>query len=477
MRRNQTTSISELLLQLPTDGPVHRRLSDAIRAAVQRGQLQPGDPMPPSRRFADDLGVSRWVVTEAYEQLVAEGYLVTRPGSGTRVATRAAAPSRPTGEVSPSLPHALPRRDPTTPAVILDLRPGRPDLSEFPRPAWVKAYREAVRRLVTDQLGFPPVQGLLELRTVLAAYLRRIRGIDAAPEQILITRGTTHGMRLLSRVLAARGAGRLAVEDPGWPQLPEVAADHGLQVTSVQVDAHGLDVAALPADTTAVLVTPAHQFPTGVGLSTARRTELLQWAAARGGLVIEDDYDAEFRYDHRPFGALAGLDSARVAYLSSVSKTLAPALRLGWTFLPDSIGAAVAAEAVRDPGPSTLDQIALAQFISSGGYDRHLRRMRRHYRERRDALASALQEAAPELTVRGVAAGLHLLIDLTSSRQEATTVQWLAQHGILVMPLQRYQRRVTSHGIVVNYAQLPTHLASGVAQAIKLAITGGRQRI
>jgi GntR family transcriptional regulator/MocR family aminotransferase len=471
MPRNQTTSASGLSLQLPAEGPAYRRLSDAIRAAIQRGQLRPDDPVPSSRRLADDLGVSRWVVTEAYEQLVAEGYLVTRSGSGTRVATRAAPRMRPE-----RMPPARPVQSPSaTPSMTLDLRPGRPDLSEFPRTAWVKVYREAVRRLASEELGFPPVQGLLELRTVLADYLRRIRGIDADPDQILITRGTTHGMRLLSRVLAGRGPGRLAVEDPGWPQLPEVAADHGLKVISISVDEHGLDVVALPANITAVLVTPAHQFPTGVALSTARRSELLEWAAQRGGLVIEDDYDAEFRYDHRPVGALAGLDSARVAYLSSVSKTLAPALRLGWMFLPGSIGAAVAAEAVRDPGPSTLDQIALAHFIKSGGYDRHLRRMRRHYRERRDGLTSALQAAAPKLTVRGVAAGLHLLIDLSTNRQEAITVQRLAWHGILVMPLQRYQRKVTNHGIVVNYAQLPTRLASEVAEAIRRAVTGGRQ--
>jgi GntR family transcriptional regulator / MocR family aminotransferase len=411
--------------------------------------------------------MSRWVATEAYEQLVAEGYLVTRSGSGTRVATKAA-PSRPSGN-APTISQPAVSSSSQALLTTLDLRPGKPDLTEFPRLAWVKAYREAVRRLASDELGFPPVEGLLELRTVLADYLRRIRGIDAHPDQILITRGTTHGMRLLSRVLADRGRGRLAVEDPGWPKLPEVAADHGLDVMSAAVDNQGLEVATLPADTSAVLVTPAHQFPTGVALSTARRTELIEWAAQHGSLVIEDDYDAEFRYDHRPFGALAGLDSDRVVYLSSVSKTLAPALRLGWMFLPSSIGAAVVADAVRDPGPSTLDQIALAQFIQTGGYDHHLRRMRRHYRERRDALTSALQAAAPDLTVRGVAAGLHMLIDLSSSRHEATAVRRLTRHGILVTPLQRYRRRIARHGIVVNYAQLPTHQASSAAEAIRHA--------
>jgi GntR family transcriptional regulator / MocR family aminotransferase len=418
--------------------------------------------------------MSRWVVTEAYEQLVAEGYLVTRSGSGTRVATRAA-PSPASGNSPTRSQSALSSPSQVLSSVTLDLRPGKPDLTEFPRPAWVKAYREAVRRLASDQLGFPPPEGSLELRTVLADYLRRIRGIDAHPDQILITRGTTHGMRLISRVLAGQGRARLAVEDPGWPQLPEVAADHGLEVTGVAVDQHGLDVVALPAATSAVLVTPAHQFPTGVALSAGRRTELLGWAAQHDGLVIEDDYDAEFRYDHRPFSALAGLDPDRVVYLSSVSKTLAPALRLGWMSLPASIAAATVAEAVRDPGPSTLDQIALAQFIHTGGYDHHLRRMRRHYRERRDALTSALHAAAPDLTVRGVAAGLHLLIDLSSIRHESTTVQRLARQGILVTPLQPYQRRITSHGIVVNYAQLPAHQASRAAQAIRRAVTD-RQR-
>jgi GntR family transcriptional regulator/MocR family aminotransferase len=472
MARNQSTSSAEVLLNLGGAGPAHRELSDALRTAIQESRLRPNEPLPSSRTLASDLGTSRWVVTEAYAQLIAEGYLAARPGSATRVAARATtAPSRTTtGGVLERGSDASRRQDDRQ----LDLRPGIPDLAEFPRVAWAKAYVQVLRQVSAYDLGYPAPRGSAVLRQTLSAYLARVRGIDATPDRLVITGGTTQSMMVLSRALATRGITKIATEDPCWPRLPDVAAEQGLQITGVDVDDCGLCVNDLPAIAAAVLVTPAHQFPTGVALSAARRTAVLEWAHRHGGLVIEDDYDAEFRYDRRPLSAIAGLDPDRVAYLGSVSKTLAPGLRLGWMLLPLWLMAVVLNEIPEGAAPNVLDQLALAEFITSGGYDRHLRRMRRHYRERRDALVGALQLAAPGLVLHGVAAGLHLLIELGSDSDEVTAVSRLQRSGIHVIPLQRYQRERARAGLVINYARLPVHRAPQAAHAIAEAVSVGR---
>jgi GntR family transcriptional regulator/MocR family aminotransferase len=258
--------------------------------------------------------------------------------------------------------------------------------------------------------------------------------------------------------------------------LPDVVAEEGLQIVGVGVDEDGLRVEDLPASAAAALVTPAHQFPTGVALSAARRAALLRWAHRHDGHVVEDDYDAEFRYDRRPLGAVAGLDPDRVTYLGSVSKTLAPGLRLGWMLLPRWLVAAVLTELPEGAGPNVLDQLTLCEFISHGDYDRHLRRMRRRYRERRDALVGALRLAAPNLALHGVAAGLHLLIELGDEQAEATAVARLRQSGIHVTPLERYRRHSSCTGFVVNYARLPAPRAPHAARAVAEAVRPDRRR-
>jgi GntR family transcriptional regulator/MocR family aminotransferase len=352
----------------------------------------------------------------------------------------------------------------------LDLRPGSPDLAAFPRVAWARAYTQVLRQASADDLGYPARQGSAALRQTVSSYLARVRGLDASPDRLVIGAGTTQSMRVLSRALAAHGITTVATEDPCWPRLPDVAADEGLKIIRVGVDGDGLRVEDLPASAAAALVTPAHQFPTGVALSAARRAALLQWAHRHDGHVVEDDYDAEFRYDRRPLGAVAGLDSDRVSYLGSVSKTLAPGLRLGWMLLPRWLVAAVLTELPEGAGPNVLDQLTLSEFISRGDYDRHLRRMRRRYREGRDALVDALRLAAPKLAVHGVAAGLHLLIELGDEQAEATAVSRLRQSGIHVTPLERYRRHSTYAGFVVNYARLPVPRAPQAAHAIAEAV-------
>jgi GntR family transcriptional regulator/MocR family aminotransferase len=450
-----------LLLDLESrSGPRHQRVAVAVRDAIRAGRLAPGERLPASRALAADLGVSRWVVVEAYEQLTAEGYLEARRGAGTTVARAAAAQAGPRDGL-PSVP-------PGGTQPLLDLRPGHPDLSAFPRSAWQRAYVAAARSATTDELGYPPTAGMPALRRTIAHYLRRVRGISASPDEVAITLGTAAGMRLLARALVARGASELLVEEPGWQVLPAVARDCGLRIMPWAVDQEGLVVEGLPR-AGAALVTPAHQFPSGAAMSPDRRRGLLAWAAAQGALVIEDDYDAEFRYDRRPVGALAGLDRRHVAYLGSVSKTLAPGIRLGWLVVPPELRPALDELLPLHALPSALDQLALARLVESGGYDRHLRTMRHRYRERRDALVAALHGESPGTVVGGIAAGLHLSLPLGDPGRAQEVAASLARAGVLVAGPERYSSTSTG-AIVLSYARLPVERAPEAARLIARAL-------
>jgi GntR family transcriptional regulator/MocR family aminotransferase len=462
MAVNQSTSAAPALIGPAGSGPAHQRLAEGIRAAIRDGRLRPGEALPSSRNLAGDLGLSRWVVTEAYQQLTAEGYLTARTGSATRVAP-AATPS--TARLA--IEGAADPADP--PPGVVDLRPGVPDLGSFPRAAWSRAYSRVVRTLEPEQWRYPDPHGAAVLRSTVADYLRRVRGVAADPDRVLITAGTADAMRHVGRLLADTGRTRLAVEDPGWPALAAAATSENLAVEPIPVDGEGLVVDALPAGVASVLVTPAHQFPTGVALSAARRIRLLRWAADNDAVVIEDDYDAEFRYDRRPIGALAGLDPDRVIYLGSVSKTLAPALRLGWLVAPPALRESLT-QTFAGSSRSALEQHALATFIARGDYDRHLRRMRRQYEARRDALLAGLRRDLPSLQVSGVAAGLHLLIRLPDRAAEARTVECLVERGIWITPLSRYRRRSADAGIVVSFARLAPHHATAVSRQMASAL-------
>lgn len=468
---NQSNLQLRILLDLSGGGPAYQRLTHALRSAIRDGKLRAGEALPASRTLAADLGVSRWVVTEAYNQLAAEGYLVSHIGSGTRVANQGAASPESIRHDAELLPVASTDHRPAVEAG-LDLRPGLPDLAAFPRLPWVRAHGSVARNLATEDLGYPDPAGCAPLRATIAGYLRRVRGIDAHSDQLVITSSTTHSMDILSRALLSVGISELVVEDPCWPRLPDVAAAQGLNIIEAPLDLRGIVTAQLPAQRAAALVTPAHQFPTGVALDGDRRGRLLEWAQRHGGLIIEDDYDAEFRYDRRPLGALAGLEPELVTYLGSVSKTLAPGLRLAWMLVPKNVLPAVLGSIPPGAGPSLLDQMTLARFIERGDYDRHLRRMQRVYRERRDALANAVREVAPALQIGGAAAGLHMLLDLDDQCREAAVSDALLEAGTLVAALERYRRQSTRAGIVLSYARLPTHHARDAAHTIAAATRG-----
>ena len=401
--------------------PLHRQLEQGLRDAVRSGRLGPGSALPSTRALAAELGVSRGIVVEAFEQLAAEGYLISRPGGTTQVA--------------PNARVARTRREPLIRAVPdFDFRPGRPDLDGFPREAWVRSIRRALNEAPSDRLGYLDGRGVPELRSALADYLDRVRGTAADPESIVICSGFSQGLKLVAGVLRARGVRRVAVEDPTQPENRADLQALGYDVIELPVDDAGIRVDLLDAaDVGLVIVTAAHQYPTGAVLSPERRAALVAWADRRDGYVIEDDYDAEFRYDRDPIGAIQGLSPDRVVYAGSASKTLAPGLRLGWLLVPSGLVEAVAmAKQVADLGSPAIDQLAFADFIRHGELDRHLRRLRVIYRVRRDRLLAALARHLPELRPVGASAGIHVLAWLPPDLDEAAVVTAAGAAGIRV---------------------------------------------
>ena len=421
----------ELLLRLDRTlpEPLGSQLERELREAIRSGRLGTGERLPSSRALAGELGVSRGLVLDCYQQLQAEGYLTTRTGSATRVAAGAYLQPAPPVQAAPP------------PRLAVDFRPGLPDLSSFPRRDWLWALREAAREAPTDAFGYGDPRGSAVLREVLAAHLRRVRGAVADPERLVICSGFAQGLNLILGALARHGVRRVAVEDPGDFDQPAIAARAGLQAVPVRVDQEGVDVASLAAsDARAVVLTPAHQSPTGVVLAAQRRQALVAWANERDATIIEDDYDAEFRYDREPVGAVQGLAPDRVALLGTVSKSLAPAMRLGWIVCPAGLAEAIAQEKdLDDRGSPWLDQLALATLVQSGRYDRHLRRMRASYARRRATLVDALTEHAPQVELHGLAAGFHAVAHLPDSLSEPAVVSEAGARAVGLYGMSRYR--------------------------------------
>jgi GntR family transcriptional regulator / MocR family aminotransferase len=383
------------------------------------------------------------VVVDAYAQLAAEGYLVARRGAPTRVSETAA---RPTDSGRPLAEERPPR---------FDFRPGGPDVSLFPRQSWTTSLRRGLRDAPHARLDYGDPRGAPELRLALTAYLGRVRGVDCDPGCVIVTSGMAQGMALVGRTVLARGGRRVGVEDPGSGPARGQLATTGLEPLAVPVDHDGLRPDALAeADVDVVLVTPAHQFPTGVVLAPERRAALLDWAR-RGGIVLEDDYDAEYRYDRPPVGAVQGLAPERVVYAGSVSKTLAPALRLGWLVVPESLVAELAqAKAQDDLGTPVIEQLALADFVERGELDRHLRRTRGAYRRRRDALIAALARHLPTVRVSGIAAGLHLLAHLPAGVDEPAVVEAARARGIGLQGLREHRLLPGPAALLLGYGRI-----------------------
>ena len=456
MAETWATSGLDLHLDVTTARP-RAELEHALRAAVSSGRLRAGATLPSSRTLARDLGIARNTVAEAYGQLVAEGWLVARQGSGTQVAERAVPVSSP--ELRTVAAHA---------AVRYDLRPGSPDLSSFPRTAWAAAVRRALSAAPSEAFGYGDPRGRPELRTALADYLARARGVRASSEHIVVCSGFTQALTLLCRALRVGGAHAMAVEAYSQPTYRKIVDASGLAVRLMPVDLDGASVDAAP-DVEALLLTPAHQFPLGAVLSPARRAHAVTQAVNHGSLIIEDDYDGEFRYDRQPVGALQAHAPESVVYAGTASKTLAPGLRLGWLVLPARlVDDVVAVKELADRNSSALDQLTLAEFIRSGQYDRHIRSRRLAYRRRRDALLAALATRVPRADVVGVAAGLHVLVRIPYGQSEADVVARATAHGLAVEGLGSYAAADADQppSLVVGYATPPDHAFSGALAAL-----------
>jgi GntR family transcriptional regulator/MocR family aminotransferase len=447
-------AISSLDLHLDLAGSqVRAGLESALREAVRGGRLLPATRLPSSRALATDLGIARNTVADCYAQLVAEGWLAARQGSGTWVAERVAEPPASAGPP----PQVVARQ------ARYDLRTGVPDVAAFPRQAWWAAGRKALAAAPARALSYTDPRGLPELRTALAGYLARARGVAVAPDRVVVCAGFAQGLELLCEALRARGARTLAAEALGHQLHRRIAERSGLAVTAVPVDQGGAAIGDL-GGVDALLLTPTHQFPLGVPLAPARRRRAADWASATGAVIVEDDYDGELRYDRPAVGALQALAPEHVVYAGTASKSLAPGLRLGWLVLPAGlVDEVVAVKAASGRLSSSLDQLTLAEFITSGAYDRQVRRVRLAYRRRRDRLVAALHASAPQVRVTGIAAGLHAVLRLPPGPREDALVARAARHGLAIEGLSSYAMPGHDGGgpaLVVGYATPPGHAYS-----------------
>jgi GntR family transcriptional regulator/MocR family aminotransferase len=425
------------------DLPLHEQLERTLRDGIRDGRLEAGARLPSSRALAAELGVSRGVVTTAYDQLAAEGYLQTRQGAPVKIAPgiRAHGPRPPTPSLQARWEY--------------DFSPGLPDLAGFPRDRWLRSLRSAWREAALDAVGYGDPRGAPELREALTDYLGRVRGTAADPEHALICTGFRQALSLTCRWLAGNGIEHVALEEPGWHAQRLIVEEAGLDVTPIPVDADGIEVGALDSSgAEVVVVTPAHQFPTGAVLSPDRRAALIDWAERGDRLIVEDDYDAELC--RARVGALQGLAPDRVLYIGSASKRLAPGMRLGWMLSPSWLSwALISAKAIEDAGSEIAGQLALADFIARGELERHLRRMRLRYARRRETLLTALARELPGWRPSGTGSGLHVLVELPSAVNEPSLLAAASRHGVGIEGLSLHSYTgLSPPGLVLGHAYL-----------------------
>jgi GntR family transcriptional regulator / MocR family aminotransferase len=454
------TSGVDLFLDFRHGSGLRGQIEEGLRDAIRSRRLPQGARLPASRALARDLGVSRGTVLAAYTQLVAEGWIAGHPGSATVVAAESG------GWASDDL-----MRPPREARWRFDLRPGRPDPSSFPRTEWLRALRRALAAAPDRALGYGDTGGRFTLRSELAAYLRRARGLRVTPDNVVVTTGFTQSLNLVALALARTGVTRVAIEEPSMPEHRAIVRAAGHEVVPLTVDGSGARVETLAGhdDVGAVVLTPNRQHPLGVALSARRRAWLLDWARRSGALVVEDDYDGEFRYDTHPIGPLQGLEPGVVAYAGTASKTLAPGLRLGWLAAPRGFLEPLLEEKrLREGQAGVLEQLALAEFLQSGAYDRHVRKMRLRYRHRRDVLLQALGSGPPGLRVAGTAAGLNLLVHLPDAATEQSVLAAARSRGIGIEGLLGgdYYEGDGSAGLIVGYAAPPEHAFAAAVEAI-----------
>jgi GntR family transcriptional regulator/MocR family aminotransferase len=466
----------ELVLDVG-DGPapLRHRLADAVVAELRAGRLRPGDALPSTRALAGALGLSRGPVVAAYDELAAAGFVVSRAGSGAVVAPgadRAAAGGALTHVHTPRASDAGPGAVRPEPA-RWDLRPGRPDTSLVDPAAWRRAWRVAGSAVPGNDAGAGPPHD--RLRRVLAEHLRRSRGVAVAPGDLLVVPGVGASLRALPAALGLVGA-TVALEDPGYVEAWTAFATEGVHVTAVPVDGDGLDPALLPRGAAATYVTPSHQYPLGARMPVTRRVQLLEWARASGALVLEDDYDGEFRYDVSPLPALRSLPGAddHVLYIGTASKLVAPSLRVAWMAPPQRLRDRLRVELEsRGLVVNEATGLALAEFVASGALATHHARVTRTYAARRSALVAAMTRHLPGVALEGVDAGLHVVLRLPDDVDDLDVVSRLARRGLATSPLSAYAVMATVRGLVLCYAGLPETQADAAVRVLALEVRDG----
>ena len=463
----------DLAIDLPAHGSrrVVQELHRQLRSAIVGGRLQSGVRLPSTRELAGALAVSRNTVVTAYDLLLAEGYIVAHGRAGTRIADFLFSPSR------RDRPRAEPGRDARlsrawrAPSFLIpiglrgdcrfDFRVGIPDWESFPFALWRRLAARALRAESRARPGYGEAQGRLALREAIASHISFARAIASTAEEIVVTAGAQQAFDLLARILVTPGKTTVAVEEPGYAPLRNVLTAAGARIVSIPVDGEGLRVGRLPRTTKVICVTPSHQFPLGVHLSLARRTALLDFARSHGAVIIEDDYDGEFRFAGKPLDALQTLDrSQSVFYVGTFSKSLFPALRLGFVIAPPwARDALVAAKQVSDWHAPLAAQDTLAAFIAEGHLARHVRKVRKLYGERREVLQDALARfCGDRLRVVGIGAGLHLATYLGDSISSATLIDKAREAGIALDAMQRFSTaRPKADGLVFGYGAITTH--------------------
>ncbi len=445
--------------------PLTRQVSDGMRDLILRGTLAPGSPLPSTRQLAAELDVSRNIVLLAFDQLTAEGFLEARVGAGTFVARGARFEAGP----MPELSAVQPTRFRPFRGDLVDFRSGLPDLARFPVRTWLRLTREVWSRLSPRDLAYGQPEGREELRSEIARYVAAYRGVRCHPEQIVITGGTTQAVGIISRLLL-RGARRGCIlEDPVTEDIQLIVRGLGGVVVPVPVDGHGLDVGALPraARPAFIYVTPSHQFPLGGTLPIQRRVRLLEYARERGAYVVEDDYDSEFRYESAPVSSIQGLDPSRVIYVGTFSKTLCPALRIGFIiFPPELVNRGREVKWFTDLHNSSMDQLVLARFLAEGHFVRHVHAMKKAHRALRRVLVEALERhLGARVRVLGSPAGLHLCARFQGVRFTPTLVERLRRAGVSVHPVEEHAIRKGrwEDTLILGYGMLtPARIREGV---------------
>jgi GntR family transcriptional regulator/MocR family aminotransferase len=504
-------------LDLDGEGALYQQTYRALRAAILDGALSPGARLPASRSLSRELGHSRNTVLQAYEQLLDEGYVVAKIGSGTYVAAvlpderpgtggaleagSAGDPPKANGR-APALSHYAERMLADAPRgpvawdmprrhLPYDFRYGEPAYSDLPLETWCRLLGRRARRASASRLAYGEPAGAPELRRALASYLSRARGVRVTPEQILVTQGTQQAIDLVGRVLVDFGD-RIVLEEPCYRGFSLALRAHGARLDPMPVDAQGLRVSDLldTGPARGVCVTPSHQFPTGGVLPLERRLALLDWAASQGAFVLEDDYDGEYRYENRPVPSLQGLDRNQcVLYVGSASKLLFPSMRLGWLVVPEPLVRAFSiAKAYADTGSATLEQLVLAEFIEGGHLERHVRRSRVRNAARREALQNAVDHHLSGIAeLEGTRAGLHGLLwvsELPHSR-EAELRRACEARGVGIYPVHPYYAKPPERaGFVLGYAGLGERdiesgiraLAAALAEIPAAPAPGGNER-